>query len=65
MTKHIDAWKLDDLAFPIVLHQLGVDRFEIRYGQHVGTGLSHEKACALLGQAIMHALACDGRIGNR
>jgi hypothetical protein len=65
MTKHIDAWKLDDLAFPIALHQLGVDRFEIRYGQQIDTGLSYAKACAKLGQAIMHALACDGRIDNR
>ena len=62
--KRLDAWKLDTLAFPITLHQLDTNQFEVRYGQQVRTGLSYVKACRAIGAAIMHALACDGRISN-
>jgi hypothetical protein len=64
MAKKLDAWSITDLAFPIVLHQLGVNRFEVRYGQQVTTGLSYARACAEIGRSVMHALACDGRIDN-
>lgn len=39
-------------------------RFTVTYGQQIAAGLSYAEACAKLGQAIMHALACEGGIDN-
>lgn len=50
------------LAFPVRLIQTGADRFRVEYGQQVRRGLTYGEAARELGSAIMHALACDGKI---
>jgi hypothetical protein len=59
------CWKRSDLAFPIMLHQDGVDRFTVTYGKQITSGLSYGKAACELGAAVMHALACEGKLDNR
>lgn len=55
-----------DAGFPITLEQYGVDNFGVRYGaQFDGPALTYGQAAAKLGQALMHALACEGKIDNR
>lgn len=54
-------FEISDLAFPIRLVQTGIDRFRVEYGKQVDTG-NYETATRKLGEAILHALACDGRI---
>ena len=49
----------------VTLQQRGKDNFAVRYGKQVDADLSYSQACAELGQAIMHELACDGRLDNR
>lgn len=56
--------KLNDLAFPIVLKQVGPDNFTVVYGKQVEKGLTYTRAASELGNAIMHALACDDRLDN-
>ena len=50
---------------PIELHQQGRDRFSVRYGLQLKTGLSYAAAASELGACIMHDLACDGLLDNR
>lgn len=53
-------------GFGISLEQHGLDNFAVRYGKQLdGPGLTYADAAAKLGQAFMHALACEGRIDNR
>lgn len=53
-------------GFDIKLEQHGIDNFAVRYGQQLdGPGLNYADAAAKLGQAFMHALACEGKIDNR
>lgn len=52
-------------GFGISLEQRGVDNFTVRYGLQADEGLDYASAAAKLGQAFMHALACEGRIDNR
>lgn len=49
----------------IELRQQGRDRFSVRYGLQLKTGLSYADAAAELGACIMHSLACDGLLDNR
>lgn len=56
--------KIDNLAFPIELQQVGA-RFRVIYGQQVKSNLSYSEACDELGTAMMHAAACDGLIETR
>lgn len=49
----------------IQLSQTGIDRFEVRYGAQANTSLSYGQAATKLGQALMHALACEGKLDNR
>ena len=58
------CWKYDDLAFPIELWQTGPNEFKVVYGSQSGNGLTYEKAASELGCAIMHALACEGKLDN-
>jgi hypothetical protein len=51
-------------GFPIRLEQRGREAFVVTYGQQVDKG-DYEHASRKLGQAIMHALACEGRLDNR
>jgi hypothetical protein len=59
------CFALDGLAFPIRLIQDGRDRFTVEYGCQRDGELTYVIAAAKLGQAIMHALACDSRLDNR
>jgi hypothetical protein len=49
----------------VTLQQRGRDNFAVRYGKQVDAGLSYGDACAKLGQALMHQLACEGQLDNR
>jgi len=57
--------KPNGLPFGIRLDQTGLDQFTVVYGYQVDAGLTYGEACDKLGQAIMHALACEGAIDNR
>ena len=72
LTEELDAWHvepvecftLDSMAFPIKLGQQGPDNFTVTYGKQVDSNLTYGDACSKLGQAILHALACAGKIDN-
>jgi hypothetical protein len=55
----------DNDVAPIRLIQVGKDNFTVQYGKQVKQKLSYSKAALELGSAIMHALACDGKLDNR
>ena len=57
--------EIADLGFPIKLEQIGRDNFTVTYGAQVDSRLRYGEAAAKYGQAIMHALACEGRLDNR
>jgi len=59
------CWKMDELAFSVSLMQRGQDCFTVIYGRQVRSDLNYGEAAKELGQAIMHALACDGKLDNR
>lgn len=50
---------------PVKLEQRGKDNFRVTYGKQVDDYLCYTDACAKLGQAILHHLACEGRLDNR
>lgn len=56
------VFNLTTLAFPIKVEQLAHSVFVVTYGKQSTYCASYDKACAQLGQDIMHALACDGKI---
>ena len=58
--------EITDLAFPIKLEQseTGPQLFKVTYGKQVNHGLIYEEAAQELGELIMHALACDGKLDN-
>lgn len=58
------CFSLNELAFPVELQQQGRDNFTVVYGKQVKEKLTYGAACTELGAAIMHALACDGRLDN-
>ena len=51
--------------WPIQLIQNGVDRFTVKYGAQVDSDLTYAQAAAKYGEAVMHALACEGKLDNR
>jgi hypothetical protein len=57
--------EVKELGWPIRLIQNGVDRFTVEYGKQIDAGLTYGEAAAKYGQAIMHALACEGKLDNR
>lgn len=50
---------------PLQLEQRGKDNFRVTYGKQVDDNLNYGEAAAKLGQALMHSLACDGKLDNR
>lgn len=38
--------------------------FRVTYGLQVDDGLTYAEACSKLGEALLHALACDGLCSN-
>lgn len=51
--------------FKIKLEQNGRDRFTVTYWLQVERDLTYAIAAQRLGEAIMHALSCDGKVDNR
>ena len=47
---------------PVRLYRTGKGRFTVEYGKQVTERLSYGAAAAELGQCLMHALACAGRL---
>lgn len=52
------------LVSTIELRQQGRNRFSVRYGLQLKTGLSYAKAARELGECIMHMQACEGLLDN-
>lgn len=50
---------------PVKLYQTGIDCFTVTYGKQVKSGLTYNDAACELGDCIMHALACNGKLDNR
>ncbi len=50
--------------YPITLYQATNGLFTVQYGKQLDTALDYAEAAAKLGEAIMHACACDGLIDN-
>jgi hypothetical protein len=53
-----------EFDYDIVLKQTGKDRFTVLYGMQVDSGLDYCEAAAKIGQAILHALCCQGKMDN-
>lgn len=51
-------------GYDITLIQRGEDVFSVIYGKQRENGLSYAEAAKELGQCIMHALACEGKLEN-
>lgn len=58
--------RIDNISgqYPIELFQQGVDQFTVRYGEEIQKNLTYAEAARGLGFALMHALACAGRLDN-
>lgn len=48
--------------FPIQLTKQGKDKYTVIYGKQVTKDLNHTQASHELGECIMHALQCDGKL---
>lgn len=55
-------WETELAGFPIKLEQFKPDHFSVTYGKEEHALLSYAQACAFLGKAILHALACEGKV---
>lgn len=53
-----------EIDSPVRLYQNGKDKFTVEYGLQVKKGLDYADAAKELGQCLMHALACVGRLDN-
>lgn len=54
-------------GFPIKLYEFknrSKYRFSVQYGQQVDNELNYNEAAEKLGEAILHALACESLISN-
>ena len=51
-----------EIAYGIKLTQQGKNKFTVRYGAQTEQHLTYEEAGKSLGEAILHALCCDGKI---
>lgn len=63
MTNRV-CFEVDDIDAVIRLEQTGRDNFTVIYGKQVDFGLSYGRAATILGQQIMHGLACVERLDN-
>lgn len=64
-TKLCFAIPASQIPFGVQLLQSGKDNFSVTYGKQIKHGLTYANAASELGAAIMHALACDGKLDNR
>jgi hypothetical protein len=60
-----NCYSTSEFGIPISLIQNGKDNFTVIYGLQVDKNLNYANAAAKLGQAFMHALACDDKLDNR
>ena len=62
--REVLAFETKLAGFPIELRQNGVGRysFNVRYGMQHRKNLTYTQAAEDLGQCIMHALCCEGKI---
>lgn len=51
--------------YDVRLYQRARDKFAVVYGKQVEDALSYGAACDKLGQALMHAMACNEDLDNR
>lgn len=51
-------------GYSITLEQQAKSNFIVTYGKQVDRNLSYNNAALMFGAAIMHALACEGRLDN-
>lgn len=58
------CWEVSSLPFVIRLLQTGRDRFTVQYGLQLDEKVPYAAAATALGEAIMHALACEAKIDN-
>jgi hypothetical protein len=49
---------------PVTLYQHGKANFSVVYGMQTRSGLNYGDAAQELGEAIMHAAACAGKLDN-
>ena len=49
-------------GYGVTLTQTGLDVFSVSYGLQVDKGLNYGDAAAKLGEALMHAAACEGQL---
>lgn len=56
--------KLCDQQGMVTLQQRKADNFLVRYGMEIHAELTYGQACSRFGQALMHQLACDGKLNN-
>lgn len=59
-----ECWSTN-IVWDIVLRQNGIDSFEVQYGAEIYKRLDYAAAAKTLGQAVMHALACEDKLDNR
>lgn len=65
MSKRRASFETRLAGYPISLVQTGFDRFTVQYGQQRMDNLDYCRAAAKLGESIMHAIACEGKLDNR
>ena len=53
-----------NLRYPIRVTQHREKTFRVTYGQQVRDHLTYAEAAWALGECILHALACEGKIDN-
>lgn len=59
------CWSTRLGGFTIRLSQENPDCFTVQYGRQTESGLTYHRAAMKLGNAMMHALAVEGRLDNR
>ncbi len=59
------VFALTTLAFPVKVEQLAYSVFVVTYGKQRTYCATYATACTELGQAILHALACDGKLAQK
>lgn len=57
-----ECYRTTIAGFDIVLRQDTRGSFRVDYGLQHGTFTTYDRAAHELGAAIMHALACEGRL---
>ena len=56
------AFEIEIAGYKITLMQNSKDEFVVQYGYHQYITKNYAEAAKELGQCILHALACEGKI---